>query len=119
MNDSHRARRPGADGVPARLVRGLFGSAFYRVVGGGALFLAVLSLYAAYQTSWLGPVGASSLSGWGLAVLFFWIFAPPGYFFLEYLATEESRRPGLKEARELASPIWAAVLAALLFKLAK
>ena len=101
-----------------RLWQLLVGTPYYTVLGGAALIAAVISLYAAYHNC-LATGDKQSISTLGVAVLLFWTLGPPIYFFLEYQLTDEDHRPGLKESRELASKIWAAVLAALLLKLSK
>ena len=50
-------------------------------------------------------------------ILFIWIFGPPIWFFFEryvvWYGTTDAERMGMKEGRELAKPLWAAVLATL------
>ena len=100
-----------------RLRELLVGNLWYTFLGGVTLGFAVWSLIAAYRSERLKRGG--DLTPFGIFVLLFWTLGPPLYFFLEDQLVQPNQRGDLKATRELASQIWAAVLAALLFKLSK
>lgn len=107
---------PAPTSFRSRLKDLLVGNVYYSTLGGVVLSGAVLTLVAAYTSQrFKGSDGI--LTSQGVSALLFWTLGPPTYFFLEDQLVPSDRRAGLKDSRELASKIWAAVLAALLFKL--
>lgn len=110
---------PGRLGLWPRLWMVVASSRYYTTISSAALAFAAMSLYLAYSTDRLGDKGGHGLSSLGLSILFFWIFGPPVYFFLEHQVLDAEHRAAYKDTRDLGSKIWAAVLAALLFRLSK
>jgi hypothetical protein len=58
-----------------------------------------------------------------VAILFFWSFVPPAWFFVEYFVVwgngSEAELKRVGDGQKLAQPFWAAILATLLFLVPK
>jgi hypothetical protein len=60
------------------------------------------------------------LTSWGVFHVSFWAFGPPVWFFFEYhLEANTKKRKQIKDSADLASKVWAAVLAVLAVTLLK
>ncbi|MEM6852922.1 MAG: hypothetical protein AAF593_00760 [Planctomycetota bacterium] len=94
----------------------IFASWYYTLGGAFAGFAAVASIVAvAVRPEWFkhAPPGGS-LTVWGLLLLLAWTLIPPTFFFFDYQTIADAdKRTRSKESSDLASKIWAAVLAVL------
>ncbi len=58
---------------------------------------------------WFGMFKPFAATG----VLLIWSVVPPLWFFFEYFATPQGKRKSVKASQEVARPIWAGIIAAL------
>jgi hypothetical protein len=89
----------------------------YTLIGVLMIIAAAASIWLAFGTELLKQ--GETATNLGIGILIFWALGPPLFFFLEYHLAAESLRAAMKESRDLAANIWAAVLAILVFRLSK